>query len=99
MKKINKEEVSTQYDLKNQKYDYLVLCWTLSSILLIIINIIVGIAKELDEPSYISWIIYFSIGLMIFIYRLIKRKMARYLVFGIICLIFVLGFIFKIINK
>jgi len=98
-KKIIKSFNNSIIDEKKTNTDYLILVWGLSFIILVIITFIVGIVQNMDKPNLVPWVIYFVIGILIFIYRYIKTKKQRFIISIIFSLIIIFGLILYINKK
>ena len=98
-KKIIKSFNNSIIDEKKTNTDYLILVWGLSFIILVIITFIVGIVQNMDKPNLVPWVIYFVIGILIFIYRYIKTKKQRFIISIIFSLIIIFELIFYINKK
>ena len=98
-KKIIKSFNNSIIDEKKNNTDYLILVWGLSFIILVIITFIVGIVQNMDKPNLVPWVIYFVVGILIFIYRYIKTKKQRFIISIIFSLIIIFGLILYINKK
>jgi len=98
-KKIIKSFNNSIIDEKKNNTDYLILVWGLSFIILVIVTFIVGFVQNMDKPNLIPWVIYFVVGILIFIYRYIKTKKQRFIISIIFSLIIIFGLILYINKK
>jgi hypothetical protein len=98
-KEIIKSYKDSNIEIKPNHTDYLILSWGLFFVALIIITFIVGFVRDDEQPNLIPWIIYFIIGLGLFIYKYIRTKKYRFLSSIIICAFIIIGLIFYILNK